>query len=256
MLYLSMRVLILLDLSYISRFWTQYEAWLSMQTASADGLRPATTAEQRFEIIPIMNGNSSLVESLKAMWKNRTPAEAYEVLAKPDVRVTNQKDKERQLRRVQFFSDEVSVVLRKMSSSLSPRAAPALEEAPTQAEHAAPSATQPVPANTASTPARGDGTSPPARAVDVGRTEGAGAAPAATPSLSLSAAARLAAEPQRQPSLGRQRSCMQEIDVEQEVKKKEHPGREGSCGECERRRSVDNLKGVLGGAQTQTATRI
>ena len=49
-LYLSVSVLILLDLSYISRFWTQYEAWLSMQTATKDGLRPATEAERRCEI--------------------------------------------------------------------------------------------------------------------------------------------------------------------------------------------------------------
>ena len=114
-LYLSLRVLILLDLSYISRFWTQYEAWLSMQTASPEGLRPSTEAEKRFDIMTIMNGNSSLTESLKAMWKTRTPKEAYEVLAEKDVIVTNLKDKEKQLKRIQFFSDDVKEVLR-MSS--------------------------------------------------------------------------------------------------------------------------------------------
>ena len=31
MLYLGTTVLILLDLSYVSRFWTQFEAWLGMQ---------------------------------------------------------------------------------------------------------------------------------------------------------------------------------------------------------------------------------
>ena len=45
-LYLGCHVLILLDLSYLSRFWTQFEAWLSMQTATKEGLRPASEAEQ------------------------------------------------------------------------------------------------------------------------------------------------------------------------------------------------------------------
>ena len=34
MLYLGTTVLILLDLSYVSRFWTQFEAWLSMQASA------------------------------------------------------------------------------------------------------------------------------------------------------------------------------------------------------------------------------
>ena len=44
-LYLSMPVLILLDLSYQSRFWTQFEAWLSMQCVHSETgkLEPALT---------------------------------------------------------------------------------------------------------------------------------------------------------------------------------------------------------------------
>lgn len=41
LLYLSMRVLIILDLSSLSRFWPQFEAWLSMQEAYNEGLRPS-----------------------------------------------------------------------------------------------------------------------------------------------------------------------------------------------------------------------
>lgn len=50
LLYLGTRVLVLADISYLSRFWTQFEAWLSMQardlpcspTLPHDLPRPAT----------------------------------------------------------------------------------------------------------------------------------------------------------------------------------------------------------------------
>ena len=47
LLYLGMRVLILLDLSYMSRFWTQFEAWLSMQQCTTRGLVPAPDVGRR-----------------------------------------------------------------------------------------------------------------------------------------------------------------------------------------------------------------
>ena len=56
MLFLGMTVLILLDLSYVSRFWTQFEAWLSMQFAMPDGLKPAVgTANARHHIVCVQN---------------------------------------------------------------------------------------------------------------------------------------------------------------------------------------------------------
>jgi hypothetical protein len=54
-LYLTAHVLILLDGSYASRFWTLMEAWCSMQTVTSDGLRPATEAERRYTIKCIHN---------------------------------------------------------------------------------------------------------------------------------------------------------------------------------------------------------
>merc|ERR1712110_1198099 len=38
LLYMGCTVLILLDRSYLGRFWTQFEAWLSMQSATLAGL--------------------------------------------------------------------------------------------------------------------------------------------------------------------------------------------------------------------------
>jgi hypothetical protein len=73
LLYLGTRVLILLDLSYISRFWTQFEAWLSMQTPKVTGLVSHAGEERRFEIVPIHGANRTMVEGPVAMWAKKTP---------------------------------------------------------------------------------------------------------------------------------------------------------------------------------------
>ena len=97
LLYLGTSVIILMDRSYLSRFWTQYEAWLSLQTSTVDGLRPATEAERRYEIAPIYNTNANMVDGLVAMWEGQTPQQAHDLLSQPDVTVTNQTDKDVQL---------------------------------------------------------------------------------------------------------------------------------------------------------------
>ena len=106
-LYSSMKVLILLDLSYMSRFWTQYEAWLSMQAVTDSGLRPASEAECRHTIVPIVNANSSIAKALVEMWAEKTPEEAHIILSKPDVTVTNQSDKDEQLAKLLDFNEHV-----------------------------------------------------------------------------------------------------------------------------------------------------
>eukprot|EP00966_Prymnesium_polylepis_P165325 3821920-Prymnesium_polylepis.1 len=109
-LYLSTQVLILLDISYTSRFWTQFEAWLSMQKPEPGGLRPAQGTEARFHIECIQNAveqaeqyESILIET----WAKKTPAEAHDFLAKPDVTVTNTSDKIDQLEKIKQLNDAV-----------------------------------------------------------------------------------------------------------------------------------------------------
>jgi len=111
LLYLGCAVLVLLDLSYISRFWTQFEAWLSMQQVTPEGLQPAEPSERRCRVAPIYGANSSMVESLYAMWAHRSPQEAHDVLREPDVTVTNQGDKETQLEKLVQLDDEVRQVM-------------------------------------------------------------------------------------------------------------------------------------------------
>lgn len=110
-LYLGTTVLILLDLSYISRFWTQFEAWLSMQKPTRNGLVSAVGSDsERHHIIPIhgAGGQADLItQMLVQTWAKRTPKEAHQFLSGPDVTVTNQKDKEKQLPKVLTLNDEI-----------------------------------------------------------------------------------------------------------------------------------------------------
>ena len=129
LLYLFCDVLILLDLSYLSRFWyrcpkyspsmcmyhvlvvcaclahgagcshrrTQFEAYLSLRNVTADGLICAPPSDRRCVVKCIHNAPETFRNALFEMWADVTAQEAYDVLEKPDVRVTNQSDKDAQL---------------------------------------------------------------------------------------------------------------------------------------------------------------
>jgi len=110
LLYLGLKVLILLDQTYVSRFWTQFEAWLSMQKPSASGLTPAQDEDgvpRRFHIVPIHSANDKLAESLEDTWAVRTPEQATKVLENKDVTVTNKSDKDKQLPKLLEMHKEV-----------------------------------------------------------------------------------------------------------------------------------------------------
>ena len=76
---------------------TQFEAYLSLRTVTANGLDITPDAERRCVIKCIHNAPASFSEALIGMWSTKSAEEAYEVLVKPDVRVTNQSDKDVQL---------------------------------------------------------------------------------------------------------------------------------------------------------------
>lgn len=67
---------------------------------------------KRCTVVPIMNANSILVSALRAMWANKTPEDAFEILKQGDVTVTNQSDKEQQLPKIMLFDDDVRAWLR------------------------------------------------------------------------------------------------------------------------------------------------
>ena len=93
MLYLGASVLLMVDRSYMSRFWTQFEAWLSMQKCTKEGLLP-DSEQSRCTIMPTMGSDSSLADEVRSMWKARNPQQAHDYLELDDVcYVTNEKDK-------------------------------------------------------------------------------------------------------------------------------------------------------------------
>jgi len=115
-LYLTAYVLILLDGSYASRFWTLMEAWCAMQHATSEGLRPATASEARYSIVCIHNASDEFAKpNLIAMVSRRTPDEMYKILGAPDVNVTNAKDKITMLPVVQKTDSRVKDYLSKMT---------------------------------------------------------------------------------------------------------------------------------------------
>ena len=73
--YLSMRVLVLMDLSTLSRFWTQLEAWMAMQEMTPDGLRPARSWNRRWSVMCLHNAPPSHAQTLVEMWRDKTPDE-------------------------------------------------------------------------------------------------------------------------------------------------------------------------------------
>ena len=98
LLYLFCSVLILLDGSYMSRFWTQFEAFLSFNKVTANGLDSTPEGEQRDTIVCIHNADPEFgPPKLRKMWADKTAEQAYAILEKPDVKVTNKKDKDVQL---------------------------------------------------------------------------------------------------------------------------------------------------------------
>ncbi|KOO32328.1 trafficking protein particle complex 8, partial [Chrysochromulina tobinii] len=111
MLFLGTTVLILYDLSYASRFWTQFEAWLGMQFATPNGLKSAVSTENaRYHIVCIQGAAEQAELYKKALvdtWATKTPQQAFDFLSKPDVMVTNQSDKQDQLPKIKALDATV-----------------------------------------------------------------------------------------------------------------------------------------------------
>ena len=103
-----MQVLLIMDLSYVSRFWTQFEAWLSMQRTTDQGLSSAvgSPSEQRYKVVGVLNAKTDIQRlQIEDMWGTATPEEAHDKLKRRDVTVTNQKDKE-------FFLPKIKAINR------------------------------------------------------------------------------------------------------------------------------------------------
>ena len=99
LLYLGSRVLLLLDLSYMSRFWTQFEAWLAFRQYKHGKLvnAPKGKSNARYDIALLYGTPEATKQMLIEMWGDCPIDRAKARLASPDVQVTNRGDKTVQL---------------------------------------------------------------------------------------------------------------------------------------------------------------
>ena len=107
----------------VSRFWTQFEAWLSMQHATPGGLKSAVgTSNQRHHIVCIQNAKAQAELYTKVLvdgWTDKTPQEVHGILSKPDVTVTNQADKDGQLPKIMRLDQTVQQAFSSIDVELS-----------------------------------------------------------------------------------------------------------------------------------------
>lgn len=113
LLYLGCTVLIMVDRSYSSRFWTLYECWLSFMMATRDGLLTAPESKQRCVITCLHGCPPSLQLALREEWDSCSARMTYEKLSSPDVTVTNQSDKEMQLPKILAMDQTVIDIMAK-----------------------------------------------------------------------------------------------------------------------------------------------
>ena len=84
---------------------------MSMQDASSSGLATASGEKRRYTIVPLHNASAKVSETLIDMWTGKSAQEAHDILAQPDVLVTNQNDKERQLPKILKLNETIKQTL-------------------------------------------------------------------------------------------------------------------------------------------------
>ena len=124
-LYITGRVIIFLDQKYMGRFWTQYEAFLSLHATTPIGIQPKTLEDiqRRVKIIEMGAATAAggqLKAALVATWHNKTVEEAVSVLNQPDVEVMMKADKDTLLPKLGQLAENVESFFKKEEESRSP----------------------------------------------------------------------------------------------------------------------------------------
>lgn len=120
LLYLASTVLVLCDVSYPSRFWCLFECWLALQLATPRGLESVLLHEDDAELLcstrrtygrahfVLMHlAKAYTLQQLIGLLGREQPEEIFRILSSPDIRVTNQSDKDSKLPEVINLSDLV-----------------------------------------------------------------------------------------------------------------------------------------------------
>lgn len=108
LIYLLARCLLLVDNMYPTRFWTQFEAYLSMQELRESGLQQNIGKTRRYYAIPLHGMNrSKLSAQIKNTWERwKTSEDAIRDLSRPDCEVTNASDKTQQIAKLERLCAE------------------------------------------------------------------------------------------------------------------------------------------------------
>merc|ERR1712087_299274 len=118
LLYLFCGVLILADNTYISRFWTMFEAFLGMRKVTTNGLEPSPETERRYVIKCIHNAtDTNMKNDIVASWRKKTTEKALGFLRSPDVMVTNQSDKDVQLKKLEELDAFAKSIMREATEA-------------------------------------------------------------------------------------------------------------------------------------------
>lgn len=145
LVYLGSRCLLLIDISYLSRFWTQFEAWLSLRTPTQDGLLDNPNILERCDMICLHNATENTKQQLLDMWATCSPERAFEILRRPDVTVTSMNDKKVQLRKITKLDADVRAVFAGTRAQQMASASPPATAASPAAAFAAVFAAAPTP---------------------------------------------------------------------------------------------------------------
>jgi len=110
LLYLSMKVLIMLDASYQTRFWCIYESWCAMRSVRPSGLEPARDGERRWAVACLGSYADTAAENTTALeksWHEVSTEVALRKMRSDDIQVTNQSDKDEQIKKLQNLKGEM-----------------------------------------------------------------------------------------------------------------------------------------------------
>jgi hypothetical protein len=116
LLFLGALVLVVMDTQSIGRFWTVYEAWLSMQGIGPNGLEPLSDDMRRVHFAFTANTTEAHAELFRTHWGSATPSTLHRRLARDDIIVTSQRDKDQQLCILAELSDRCRVAYRLVAS--------------------------------------------------------------------------------------------------------------------------------------------
>ena len=128
LVYLACKVLVLLDIGYPGRFWCLFESWLALQRGTEHGLESAvksipfskeTSQYGRAFFINLHLATDATRQQVIEMLGNAEPDDVFTLLSSPDVRVTNQSDKDEKIKEVMLLSDLVKRTLSASSSASS-----------------------------------------------------------------------------------------------------------------------------------------